>query len=179
MSRIGRLPVPVPSGVEVTIDGQDVTVKGPKGQLAMTVPAPITVAKGEDGAVEVSRPNDERDSRARHGLTRSLINNMVVGVTDGYTKKLEIHGTGYRVTAKGSDLEFALGYSHPILVKAPEGITFAVENPTRFSVSGIDKQLVGEVSANIRKLRKPDPYKAKGVRYEGEHIRRKVGKAGK
>ncbi|KLO63445.1 50S ribosomal protein L6 [Dermacoccus sp. PE3] len=179
MSRIGRLPVPVPSGVEVTIDGQDVTVKGPKGTLDLTVPAPITVAKGEDGSVEVTRPNDERDSRSRHGLTRSLINNMVVGVTDGYTKKLEIHGTGYRVTAKGSDLEFALGYSHPILVKAPEGITFAVENPTRFSVSGIDKQLVGEVSANIRKLRKPDPYKAKGVRYEGEHIRRKVGKAGK
>ena len=179
MSRIGRLPVPVPSGVEVTIDGQDVTVKGPKGQLSMTVPAPITVAKGEDGSVEVTRPNDERDSRARHGLTRSLINNMVVGVTDGYTKKLEIHGTGYRVLAKGSDLEFALGYSHPILIKAPEGITFAVEGPTRFSVSGIDKQLVGEVSANIRKLRKPDPYKAKGVRYEGEHIRRKVGKAGK
>ena len=179
MSRIGRLPVPVPSGVEVTIDGQDVTVKGPKGTLDLTVPAPITVAKGEDGSVEVTRPNDERDSRSRHGLTRSLINNMVVGVTDGYTKKLEIHGTGYRVTAKGSDLEFALGYSHPILVKAPEGITFVVENPTRFSVSGIDKQLVGEVSANIRKLRKPDPYKAKGVRYEGEHIRRKVGKAGK
>jgi large subunit ribosomal protein L6 len=163
----------------VTIDGQDVTVKGPKGTLDLTVPAPITVAKGEDGSVEVTRPNDERDSRSRHGLTRSLINNMVVGVTDGYTKKLEIHGTGYRVTAKGSDLEFALGYSHPILVKAPEGITFAVENPTRFSVSGIDKQLVGEISANIRKLRKPDPYKAKGVRYEGEHIRRKVGKAGK
>ena len=179
MSRIGRLPVPVPSGVEVTIDGQDVTVKGPKGTLDLTVPAPITVAKGEDGSVEVTRPNDERDARARHGLTRSLINNMVVGVTDGYTKKLEIHGTGYRVTAKGSDLEFALGYSHPILVKAPEGITFVVENPTRFSVSGIDKQLVGEVSANIRKLRKPDPYKAKGVRYEGEHIRRKVGKTGK
>ena len=179
MSRIGRLPVPVSSGVEVTIDGQDVTVKGPKGTLDLTVPAPITVAKGEDGSVEVTRPNDERDSRSRHGLTRSLINNMVVGVTDGYTKKLEIHGTGYRVTAKGSDLEFALGYSHPILVKAPEGITFAVENPTRFSVSGIDKQLVGEISANIRKLRKPDPYKAKGVRYEGEHIRRKVGKAGK
>ena len=175
MSRIGRLPVPVPSGVEVTIDGQDVTVKGPKGTLDLTVPAPITVAKGEDGSVEVTRPNDERDSRSRHGLTRSLINNMVVGDT----KKLEIHGTGYRVTAKGSDLEFALGYSHPILVKAPEGITFVVENPTRFSVSGIDKQLVGEVSANIRKLRKPDPYKAKGVRYEGEHIRRKVGKAGK
>ncbi|GGB46304.1 50S ribosomal protein L6 [Flexivirga endophytica] len=179
MSRIGRLPVPVPSGVEVTIDGQAVAVKGPKGQLALTVPEPITVAKGEDGVIDVSRPNDERDARSRHGLTRSLINNMVVGVTDGFTKKLEIHGTGYRVTAKGSDLEFALGYSHTILVKAPEGITFAVENPTRFSVSGVDKQQVGEVAANIRKLRKPDPYKAKGVRYEGEHIRRKVGKAGK
>lgn len=179
MSRIGRLPVPVPSGVEVSIDGQDVAVKGPKGQLAITVAEPITVAKGDDGSVEVARPDDERESRSLHGLTRSLINNMVVGVSDGYTKKLEIHGTGYRVTAKGSDLEFALGYSHPILVKAPEGIQFAVENPTRFSVSGIDKQLVGETAANIRKLRRPDPYKAKGVRYEGEQIRRKVGKAGK
>lgn len=179
MSRIGRLPVPVPSGVDVTIDGQDVAVKGPKGTLALTVPSPISVAKTDEGTVEVTRPNDEREARSRHGLTRSLINNMVIGVTEGYTKKLEIHGTGYRVTAKGSDLEFALGYSHPILVKAPEGITFAVENPTRFSVTGIDKQLVGEVAANIRKLRKPDPYKAKGVRYEGEHIRRKVGKAGK
>ena len=179
MSRIGRLPVPVPSGVDVTIDGQDVAVKGPKGTLALTVPSPISVAKTDEGTVEVTRPNDEREARSRHGLTRSLINNMVIGVTEGYTKKLEIHGTGYRVTAKGSDLEFALGYSHPITVKAPEGITFAVENPTRFSVTGIDKQLVGEVAANIRKLRKPDPYKAKGVRYEGEHIRRKVGKAGK
>ncbi|RNI21568.1 50S ribosomal protein L6 [Flexivirga caeni] len=179
MSRIGRLPVPVPSGVEVKIDGQAVAVKGPKGQLELTVPEPISVAQGDDGVITVTRPNDERESRSRHGLTRSLINNMVVGVTDGFTKKLEIHGTGYRVTAKGSDLEFALGYSHPILVKAPQGITFAVENPTRFSVSGVDKQQVGEVAANIRKLRKPDPYKAKGVRYEGEHIRRKVGKAGK
>ena len=178
MSRIGRLPVTIPSGVDVTVAGQEITVKGPKGELKHTVVLPIKVEKNDE-AVVVSRPNDERDSRSRHGLTRSLINNMVVGVTDGYTKKLEIHGTGYRVTAKGSDLEFALGYSHPILVKAPEGITFAVENPTRFSVSGIDKQLVGEISANIRKLRKPDPYKAKGVRYEGEHIRRKVGKAGK
>ncbi len=179
MSRIGRLPVPVPNGVDITIDGQDVAVKGPKGSLALTVPAPISVAKSDDGSIAVTRPNDDRESRSRHGLTRSLINNMVVGVTEGYTKKLEIHGTGYRVTAKGSDLEFALGYSHPILVKAPEGISFTVENPTRFSVSGIDKQLVGEVAANIRKLRRPDPYKAKGVRYEGEHIRRKVGKAGK
>lgn len=179
MSRIGRLPVTVPSGVDVAIDGSTVTVKGPKGQLALDVVEPISVQKGEDGALEVTRPDDERDSRSRHGLTRSLIANMVEGVTNGYTKKLEIHGTGYRVVAKGSDLEFALGYSHPILIKAPEGITFQVENPTRFSVTGIDKQLVGEVAANIRKLRKPDPYKGKGVRYEGEHIRRKVGKAGK
>jgi large subunit ribosomal protein L6 len=179
MSRIGRLPVTIPSGVDVAIDGSSLTVKGPKGELALDVVEPITVAQGEDGSIEVSRPNDERDSRSRHGLTRSLIANMVEGVTNGYTKKLEIHGTGYRVVAKGSDLEFALGYSHSILIKAPEGITFQVENPTRFSVTGIDKQLVGEVAANIRKLRKPDPYKGKGVRYEGEHIRRKVGKAGK
>ncbi|WP_131105551.1 50S ribosomal protein L6 [Ornithinimicrobium sufpigmenti] len=179
MSRIGRLPITIPSGVDVAIDGATVTVKGPKGQLALNVAQPISVGKGEDGTVQVSRPNDERESRARHGLTRSLIANMVEGVTNGYTKKLEIHGTGYRVVAKGSDLEFALGYSHPITIKAPEGITFQVENPTRFSITGIDKQQVGEVAANIRKLRKPDPYKGKGVRYEGEHIRRKVGKAGK
>ena len=179
MSRIGRLPVSIPTGVDVAIDGGTVTVKGPKGQLALDVVEPISVAQGEDGSIEVTRPDDERDSRARHGLTRSLIANMVEGVTSGYTKKLEIHGTGYRVVAKGSDLEFALGYSHPILIKAPEGITFQVENPTRFSVTGIDKQQVGEVAANIRKLRKPDPYKGKGVRYEGERIRRKVGKAGK
>ena len=178
MSRIGRLPVAIPSGVDVTIDGATVTVKGPKGQLSHVVAEPIAVEKGEDG-VTVSRPDDERASRSLHGLTRSLINNMVVGVTEGYEKKLEIHGTGYRVQNKGGALEFALGYSHPIVVEAPEGITFAVENPTRFSVQGIDKQLVGEVAANIRKLRKPDPYKGKGVRYEGEHIRRKVGKAGK
>jgi large subunit ribosomal protein L6 len=179
MSRIGRLPVSVPSGVDVTIDGQAVTVKGPKGQLGHTVAAPISVARAEDGSIEVKRPDDERESRSLHGLTRSLINNMVVGVTAGYEKRMEIHGTGYRVVAKGSDLEFALGYSHPVLVKAPEGITFAVENPTRFSVQGIDKQQVGEVAANIRKLRRPDPYKGKGVRYAGEQIRRKVGKAGK
>ncbi|OLT18458.1 50S ribosomal protein L6 [Serinicoccus sp. CUA-874] len=179
MSRIGRLPVTVPSGVDVAIDGSTVTVKGPKGQLALDVVEPIAVAAGEDGSIEVTRPDDERDSRSRHGLTRSLIANMVEGVTNGYTKKLEIHGTGYRVVARGSDLEFALGYSHPILIKAPEGITFQVENPTRFSVTGIDKQQVGEVAANIRKLRRPDPYKGKGVRYEGERIRRKVGKAGK
>jgi large subunit ribosomal protein L6 len=178
MSRIGRLPVSIPSGVDIKVDGQDVTVKGPKGELSMTVVQPITV-EVNDGSLEVKRPDDERDSRARHGLTRSLINNMVLGVTQGYEKKMEIHGTGYRVAAKGSNLEFSLGYSHPILVEAPTGINFAVENPTRFSVQGIDKQLVGEVAANIRKLRRPDPYKGKGVRYAGEQIRRKVGKAGK
>lgn len=178
MSRIGRLPVAIPAGVDITIDGQTVTVKGPKGQLSHEVAAPISVARGED-SLEVSRPDDERNSRSLHGLTRTLINNMVLGVTEGYEKKLEIHGTGYRVLAKGSNLEFALGYSHPITVEPPAGITFAVENQTRFSVQGIDKQLVGEVAANIRKLRKPDPYKAKGIRYAGEHIRRKVGKAGK
>jgi large subunit ribosomal protein L6 len=179
MSRIGRLPVPVPSGVDVSIDGQAVTVKGPKGQLQHVVAAPITVAKSVEGMVEVKRPNDERQSRSLHGLTRTLINNMVLGVTEGYEKKLEIYGTGYRVVVKGRDLEFALGYSHSITVKAPEGISFIVENPTRFAVQGIDKQLVGEIAANIRKLRKPDPYKGKGVRYAGEQIRRKVGKAGK
>ncbi|QIM20076.1 50S ribosomal protein L6 [Phycicoccus sp. HDW14] len=178
MSRIGRLPVTVPSGVDVTIAGQTVTVKGPKGELTHTVAEPITIEQA-DGTLEVKRPDDERTSRSLHGLTRSLINNMVLGVTEGYEKKLEIHGTGYRVLAKGSNLEFALGYSHSITVEPPSGITFAVENQTRFSVQGIDKQLVGEVAANIRKLRKPDPYKGKGVRYAGEHIRRKVGKAGK
>ncbi len=179
MSRIGRLPVTVPSGVDVTIDGQAVAVKGPKGTLALTVAEPITVARGDEGAIEVTRPNDERESRSLHGLTRSLIANMVEGVTNGFEKKLEIYGTGYRVQNKGGNLEFALGYSHPITVEAPEGITFTVEAPTRFAVQGIDKQLVGEVAANIRKLRKPDPYKGKGVRYAGEQIRRKVGKAGK
>jgi large subunit ribosomal protein L6 len=179
MSRIGRLPVPVPTGVDVSIDGQAVTVKGPRGQLQHVVAAPITVARSAQGTVEVKRPNDERQSRSLHGLTRTLIANMVLGVTEGYEKKMEIHGTGYRVVVKGRDLEFALGYSHSVTVKAPEGISFTVENPTRFAVQGIDKQLVGEIAANIRKLRKPDPYKGKGVRYAGEQIRRKVGKAGK
>ncbi len=179
MSRIGRLPVSVPGNVTVSIDGQQVNVKGPKGELSHVVAEPITVAAAENGSIEVSRPDDERLSRSLHGLTRTLINNMVLGVTDGYEKKLEIHGTGYRVMARGSNLEFALGYSHPITVEPPAGITFAVENQTRFSVQGIDKQLVGEVAANIRKLRKPDPYKGKGVRYAGEQIRRKAGKAGK
>ncbi len=178
MSRIGRLPVPVPSGVEVTLNGQEVTVKGPKGTLSHTVIEPITVVQ-EDGQLLVQRPDDERDSRARHGLTRSLLANMVTGVTSGFAKTLEIVGVGYRVQARGRDLEFALGFSHPVPVKAPEGITFEVQAPTRFVVSGIDKQQVGEVAATIRKLRKPDPYKGKGVRYQGEVIRRKVGKAGK
>jgi large subunit ribosomal protein L6 len=178
MSRIGRLPVPVPAGVDIAIEGQTVRVKGPKGELSHVVAEPITIEQG-DAVLEVKRPDDGRTSRSLHGLTRSLIHNMVLGVTEGYEKKLEIHGTGYRVLAKGSNLEFALGYSHPITVEPPAGITFAVENQTRFSVQGIDKQLVGEVAANIRKLRKPDPYKGKGVRYAGEQIRRKVGKAGK
>ncbi|MGI3782272.1 MAG: 50S ribosomal protein L6 [Janthinobacterium lividum] len=180
MSRIGRLPVPVPSGVEVTLDGQTVQIKGPKGTLHHTVAAPITVARAENGEIEVSRPDDERVSRSLHGLTRTLVANMVAGVTAGYEKKLEIRGVGYRVVAKGpGQLEFALGYSHPVHVTAPEGITFNVEAPTRFSVVGIDKQQVGEVAANIRKLRKPEPYKGKGVRYVGEHVRMKAGKAGK
>jgi len=179
MSRIGRLPITVPSGVSVDIDGSTVTVKGPKGELSHTVVEPIVVAKAEDGTLEVTRPNDERMSRSLHGLTRTLVSNMVVGVTDGYRKDLEISGTGYRVAAKGDDLEFALGYSHPVFIEAPQGITFAVETPTKFSVSGIDKQQVGEVAAKLRKLRKPDPYKGKGVRYAGEVIRRKAGKAGK
>jgi large subunit ribosomal protein L6 len=179
MSRIGKLPVAVPSGVEVTIDGQHISVKGPKGTLEHTIAEPITVERDEDGTLLVKRPNDERTSKALHGLTRTLVNNLVVGVTAGYEKKLEIHGVGYRVQAKGSDLEFALGYSHPVKIEAPEGITFKVETPTRFSVSGIDKQKVGQISAVIRKLRRPDPYKGKGLRYEGEKIRRKVGKTGK
>jgi large subunit ribosomal protein L6 len=178
MSRIGRLPVTIPSGVDVTIDGRNVQVKGPKGTLSHTVAEPIDVA-AEDGVVRVTRPNDDGPVRALHGLSRTLIANMVTGVTDGYRKTLEIVGVGYRVQARGKDLEFSLGYSHPVTVSPPEGITFQVEAPTRFVVEGIDKQLVGEVSARIRKLRKPDPYKGKGVRYQGEQIRRKVGKAGK
>jgi len=179
MSRIGKLPISVPAGVDVTLDGRTVAVKGPKGSLTHTVAAPIEIAKGEDGTLLVSRPNDERVSKALHGLSRTLVANMITGVTAGYSKSLEISGVGYRVQAKGSNLEFALGYSHPILVEAPDGISFKVESPVKFSVEGIDKQKVGEVAANIRKLRKPDPYKAKGVKYTGEVIRRKVGKAGK
>jgi large subunit ribosomal protein L6 len=179
MSRIGKLPIEVPSGVDIAIDDQLVTVKGPKGTLSHTVAVPITVDKSDD-VLEVKRPDDERNSRALHGLTRTLINNMVVGVTDGYEKRLEIVGVGYRVLSKGpTQLEFQLGYSHSITFNAPDGITFAVEGPTRLGVQGIDKQLVGETAAKIRKLRKPEPYKGKGVRYAGEQVRKKVGKAGK
>ena len=179
MSRIGRMPIPIPSGVSVDIAGRAVTVKGPKGQLFRELSAPIEIARNEDGTLAVTRPNDERMSKALHGLSRTLVNNMILGVTEGYVKKMELSGTGYRVVLKGTDLEFALGYSHPITITPPAGISFAVESPTKFSVAGIDKQLVGEVAANIRKLRKTDPYKAKGVKYEGEVIRRKAGKAGK
>ena len=179
MSRIGRLPIPVPAGVTVDINGSSVAVKGPKGTLSHDVVEPISVTKESDGTLSVTRPDDERDSRARHGLTRTLVNNMVVGVTAGYVKPMEIVGVGYRVAAEGKNLVFSLGYSHPVPVTAPEGITFVVESPTKFRVEGIDKQLVGEVAANIRKLRRPDPYKGKGVRYAGEVVRRKVGKTGK
>jgi large subunit ribosomal protein L6 len=179
MSRIGKLPIEVPSGVDVAIDDQLVTVKGPKGTLSHQVAEPITVERSES-VLEVKRPDDERISRSLHGLTRTLINNMVVGVTDGYEKRLEIVGVGYRVLSKGpTQLEFQLGYSHSITFNAPDGITFAVEGPTRLGVQGIDKQLVGETAAKIRKLRKPEPYKGKGVRYAGEQVRKKVGKAGK
>jgi large subunit ribosomal protein L6 len=178
MSRIGRMPIDIPAGVTVTVDGQDVTVKGPKGELSLTVASPIE-AKVEENQVIVTRPDDERASRSLHGLTRTLINNNIIGVTQGYEKKLEVVGTGYRVNAKGQGIEFALGYSHPITVEPPQGITLSVEGNDKVIVSGIDKQAVGEVAANIRKLRKPEPYKGKGVRYEGERVRRKAGKAGK
>ncbi|MGC2940527.1 MULTISPECIES: 50S ribosomal protein L6 [unclassified Brevibacterium] len=178
MSRIGKNPISVPSGVEVKVDGQAVAVKGPKGELSVTIPEPIAVAF-DDGVITVARPDEERESRSLHGLSRTLVNNMIVGVTEGYSKALEIVGTGYRVLAKGSNLEFALGYSHPIVVEPPEGISFSVDGQTKVAVHGIDKQLVGETAANIRKLRKPEPYKGKGVRYAGEIVRRKVGKAGK
>jgi large subunit ribosomal protein L6 len=178
MSRIGKLPIPVPAGVEVKIDGQSIEVKGPKGSLTHVVPAPITIVL-EGNTITVTRPNDERLSRSLHGLTRTLIANNIHGVTQGFTKGLEIVGTGYRVAAKGNDLEFALGYSHPITVTPPAGISFTVEGNTKVTVNGIDKQAVGEVAANIRKLRKPEPYKGKGVRYAGEVVRRKAGKSGK
>ena len=178
MSRIGRLPISVPAGVDIKIDAQNVTVKGPKGELALVVSNPIEV-KLEDGQVLVTRPNDERESRALHGLTRTRIHNNIIGVTEGYTKKLEVVGTGYRIVSKGTGVEFALGYSHPINVEPPAGISFQVEGNNKLTVVGIDKQAVGEVAANIRKLRLPEPYKGKGVRYEGEQIRRKAGKSGK
>ncbi len=179
MSRIGKQPVLVPAGVDVTISGQNVSVKGPKGTLALDIAEPIEVSRNDEGAIVVARPDDERRSRSLHGLTRTLVANLVTGVTEGYVRKMEIYGVGYRVQLKGSDLEFALGYSHPVLIEAPEGITFTVETPTKFTISGIDKQKVGQIAAVIRRLRRPDPYKGKGVRYEGEQIRRKVGKTGK
>ncbi len=179
MSRIGKLPIPVPAGVDVAIDGSDVTVQGPKGTLSRELPAHVDILRADDGTIEVQRRDDEQESRAMHGLSRTLVSNMVTGVTDGYEKKLEISGVGYRVTAKGNDVELSLGFSHPVLFEAPDGITFAVESPTKFAVQGIDKQQVGHVSAKIRGLRPPEPYKGKGVRYEGEQVRRKVGKAGK
>lgn len=178
MSRIGRMPIDIPGGVEVKIDGQAVTVKGPKGELALTVASPIEVAI-EENQVVVTRPDDERNSRSLHGLTRTLIANQIIGVTQGYSKGLEVVGTGYRVQAKGDGVEFALGFSHPVTVNPPAGITFTVEGNNKLTVSGIDKQAVGEVAANIRKIRKPEPYKGKGVRYAGEVVRRKAGKSGK
>ncbi len=178
MSRIGRLPISIPAGVEVSVAGPDVTVKGPKGQLSLTVAAPIAV-QIDEGQVLVTRPDDERLSRSLHGLTRTLISNQIVGVTEGYAKGLEVVGTGYRVQAKGSGVEFALGFSHPVNIEPPAGITFEVEGNNKLTVRGIDKQLVGEVAANIRKIKKPEPYKGKGIRYAGEVVRRKAGKAGK
>ena len=178
MSRIGKLPITVPGGVDIKIDGQQVTVKGPKGELSLVVAEPIRVAL-EDGQVLVTRPDDERDSRSLHGLTRTLINNNIIGVTQGYSKGLEVVGTGYRVAQKGAAVEFALGFSHPVLVEPPAGITLTVEGNNKLTVSGISKQAVGEAAANIRKIRKPEPYKGKGVRYAGEVVRRKAGKAGK
>ncbi|WP_405216170.1 50S ribosomal protein L6 [Agrococcus sp. Ld7] len=178
MSRIGRLPIDIPSGVDISVNGDIVTVKGPKGELTTRIAEPIEVQIA-DGQVQVTRPDDERESRSLHGLTRTLIANDIVGVTEGYSKALEVVGTGYRVAAKGTGLEFALGYSHPINVEPPAGISFTVEGNNKITVTGISKQAVGEVAANLRKLRKPEPYKGKGVRYAGEQIRRKAGKAGK
>ena len=179
MSRIGRLPVPVPAGVDVTINGNEVTVKGPKGTLSRTIAQPLSVTRQEDGTILVTRPNDERESRSLHGLSRTLINNMVVGVTEGYSKQLEIVGTGYRAAQKGTGIELSLGFSHTVTVEAPEGVALKVEGNLKIIVSGISKERVGEVAANIRKIRPPEPYKGKGVRYAGENVRRKVGKAGK
>ena len=179
MSRIGKAPIPVPSGVEVSISGRQVAVKGPKGALDLEVPGEITVRQDGD-EILVERPDDERVNRAMHGLTRSLVNNMMVGVSEGFRKELQIVGVGYRCIAKGTDaLELQLGFSHPVLVEAPDGISFEVPEPTRIIVSGPDKQVVGQVAADIRSYRKPEPYKGKGVRYLGEHVARKAGKAAK
>jgi large subunit ribosomal protein L6 len=178
MSRIGRLPIEIPAGVDVKIDGSAVSVKGPKGELALVVASPIEVSI-EDGQLLVTRPDDERVSRSLHGLTRTLIANQIIGVTQGYSKGLEVVGTGYRVAQKGEGVEFALGFSHSITVEPPAGISFTVEGNNKLTVHGIDKQAVGEGAANIRKLRKPEPYKGKGVRYAGEVVRRKAGKSGK
>lgn len=179
MSRIGKSPIAVPSGVEITLDARRLTVKGPKGSLERELPGTITVRQ-EGEQLLVERPDDERDTRAMHGLVRSLVNNMVVGVTDGFAKELEIVGVGFRATAKGNNgLDLALGFSHPVTVDAPEGVTFEVPSPNRISVKGTDKEAVGQVAADIRKLRKPEPYKGKGIRYVGEHIVRKAGKSGK
>ena len=178
MSRIGKLPIPLPAGVTVAIDGQNVSVKGPKGELALTISEPIKVTL-EDNSVIVSRPDDEAKSKSLHGLSRTLIANNVHGVSTGFTKTLEIIGTGYRAAAKGSNLELALGFSHPVVIEPPQGITLTVEGNTKIIISGVDKQAVGEVAANIRKIRKPEPYKGKGIRYEGERVRRKAGKSGK
>lgn len=178
MSRIGRLPIEIPAGVDVSVAGSAVTVKGPKGELTVPVASPIQVSV-ENGQVLVSRPDDERESRSLHGLTRTLIANDIIGVTQGYSKGLEVVGTGYRVLAKGSDIEFALGFSHPVVVTPPAGVSFTVEGTNKLTVHGISKQAVGEVAANIRKIRKPEPYKGKGVRYAGEVVRRKAGKSGK
>jgi large subunit ribosomal protein L6 len=179
MSRVGKQPIPVPSGVEVSIDGAHVTVKGPKGTLEHIAPSTITLSRqGED--IVVTRPDDEREHRSLHGLTRSLVANMVHGVSEGYERELEIVGVGYRATAQGpTKLELQLGFSHPVFFEAPEGITFEVPQPTRIMVRGCDKQLVGQVAANLRKIRKPEPYKGKGIRYADEHVRRKAGKSAK
>ena len=179
MSRIGKLPVSVPAGVEVSINGNEVTVKGPKGELARSFYSALTIEQAEDNSIVVTRPDDERESRAQHGLTRTLINNMVVGVSEGYSKTLELVGVGYRAAVKGDKLEMNLGFSHPVIVEKPEGITFECPDQAKIVVSGIDKQQVGQVAADIRKWRKPEPYKGKGIRYQGEHIRRKEGKTAK
>ncbi|WP_018023312.1 50S ribosomal protein L6 [Corynebacterium ulceribovis] len=178
MSRIGNAPITVPGGVTVTINGQDVSVKGAKGELSTTIPTPISVTQDGD-IITVARPDEDKRSRQLHGLSRTLVNNMIVGVTEGYTIKMEIFGVGYRVALKGKNLEFSLGFSHPVVIEPPQGVSFAVDGTNKLSITGIDKQVVGQVAAKIRRLRKDDPYKGKGIRYEGEQVRRKVGKTGK